>query len=658
MYLNYSIFDVETDGLYEEATKIHCLCAKVFRNGVLVETLSLIDYNSMIDFLKNEEVLIGHNIIRFDIPVLEKLLGMKISAKLVDTLGLSWYLYPMRDKHGLEEWGESLGIEKPKIADWSNLTVEEYLHRCTEDVKINSLLWEKEVSYLQRLYEGNDITRIIGYLGFKLDCAREQEMVKWKLDVDLCISTLNKLLLIREEKFELVSNIMPSFKKYKIVNKPKSMYKKDGNLSEAGKRWIQYLNVLKLPLDYSGEELKVVDKEEKGNPGSSSQIKDWLFSLGWKPCTYSYTKNKKTGVQRKIPQVYDPNTKELTKSVKVLMEKVPELSHLDGLTIVKHRIGILEGFLKNKDSDNFLKAEIKGFTNTLRFQHTTIVNLPTIHKPYGKEIRGCLIAPDQHHVLCGSDMSSLEDNTKQHFMYFYDPEYVKEMRVPGFSPHLDIGVQGGMITQEESDFYKWFDATKANDEVVLGIYNSKVSQRYLEMSIEDQEKEFKRISGIRKDSKQVNFSAVYGVGGPKLSLTTGWELDKSNQLLNIYWQRNWSVKEISKKTTHKTLDGQMWLWNPVSQFWYSLRYEKDKFSTLNQGTGVYCFDTWVRNVRRSGNLICGQFHDEIISPTLKGQEEQKREQLLKAIEDTNKELSLNIELGISIDFGLNYAQIH
>jgi hypothetical protein len=35
----------------------------------------------------------------------------------------------------------------------------------------------------------------------------------------------------------------------------------------------------------------------------------------------------------------------------------------------------------------------------------------------------------------------------------------------------------------------------------------------------------------------------------------------------------------------------MWLYNPVSKFWYSAIY-KDIFSTLNQGTGVYCFDTW------------------------------------------------------------------
>ena len=75
-------------------------------------------------------------------------------------------------------------------------------------------------------------------------------------------------------------------------------------------------------------------------------------------------------------------------------------------------------------------------------------------------------------------------------------------------------------------------------------------------------------------------------------------------------------------------------------------------------TGVYCFDTWVRNVRNDGNKICGQFHDEIITPTKKGQEEEKKQSLLKAIELTNQQLKLNVELSISIDFGDRYADIH
>lgn len=614
------VMDIETDGLIEQVTKIHCLC---YYDIDSKKSFSITSYEDMKKLLLQDNlIIICHNCIRYDIPVLEKLLNIKVKARLIDTLGISWYLYPMRIKHGLEFWGEDLGVAKPVIKDWSNLTTQEYIHRCEEDVKINTLLWDKQVDYLNRIYLDRGIDRILGYISFKLDCAREQEEIKWKLDVQLCEDTLAELITQRDMKLDALIQSMPLNVKYKKVNKPKVMYKKDGNLSEAGKRWIQVLNSQNLPLDHESF-VMVEDYKEPGNPKSVDQMKDWLYSLGWKPCTFSYVKNKKTLEQRSIPQVYGDNG--ITPSVKLLFDANPVLENLEGLTIINHRIGILQGFLKNRDKDNFLKAEVKGFTNTMRFQHTSIVNLPTVHKPYGKEIRGCLIAPNDDYVLCGSDMSSLEDNTKQHYMYFYDPDYVKEMRVPGFDPHLDIALQGKMLTAEQVQAHK--DGTKDH-------------------------------SKIRKDAKVVNFSAVYGVGPPKMSLTTGWSIEKSTQMLKVYWERNWSVKKIAANTTHKTVDEQMWLWNPVSQFWYSLRWEKDKFSTLNQGTGVYCFDTWVRNVRKKGNVICGQFHDEIISPTLKGKEEDKRKDLQEAIKETNKELKLNVELGVSIDFGSNYAKIH
>ena len=102
----------------------------------------------------------------------------------------------------------------------------------------------------------------------------------------------------------------------------------------------------------------------------------------------------------------------------------------------------------------------------------------------------------------------------------------------------------------------------------------------------------------------------------------------------------------------------MWLFNPVSHFWYSLRQPKDKFSTLNQGTGVYCFDTHVRNIRNTGIKISLQYHDEIGFGFLKKDEELIKQKLNKAISETNAELTLNVPLGISIDIGDNYAEAH
>ena len=151
-------------------------------------------------------------------------------------------------------------------------------------------------------------------------------------------------------------------------------------------------------------------------------------------------------------------------------------------------------------------------------------------------------------------MSSLEDTTKQHYMYFFDPDYVTQMRVPGFDPHLDIAVLAGMMTPEQAEQHK----RKEVD-----------------------------YSQIRNKAKTVNFAGVYGAGPPKIALTTGMPLKQAQKLHKTYWDRNKSVKQVANSARTKTTkfmgEEQMWLYNPVSKFWYTLRYEKDKFSTLNQG---------------------------------------------------------------------------
>ena len=150
--MRYCIFDIETDGLVETATKIHCFSYQLFQETKLIAKGTLTDYAAMKSFIGSQLTLVGHNIVRFDIPILEKFLNMKIEATLIDTLGLSWYLFSTenrqgkifkREKHGLESWGEELGVKKPVIEDWENQNIEEYIFRCESDVKINALLFHK-----------------------------------------------------------------------------------------------------------------------------------------------------------------------------------------------------------------------------------------------------------------------------------------------------------------------------------------------------------------------------------------------------------------------------------------------------------------------------------------------------------------------------------
>jgi DNA polymerase I-like protein with 3'-5' exonuclease and polymerase domains len=148
------------------------------------------------------------------------------------------------------------------------------------------------------------------------------------------------------------------------------------------------------------------------------------------------------------------------------------------------------------------------------------------------------------------------------------------------------------------------------------------------------------------------------VGKDKLARETGLSVSDAKKLIEAYWKRNWAVKQLSEDTITKKVNGELWLFNPVSRFWYSLRNEKDIFSTLNQGTGVYCFDTWIRVVRKKRSQLTAQFHDETILSIKKGSEE-KCEQLLKdSIQEVNNLLKLNVNLDVDVQFGHTYAEIH
>ena len=611
------IFDVESDGLIEDATKIHCLS---YTDGWEIKTIY--EYDEMRKLLLNSKALLGHNIIRYDIPLLNKLLGIKITARLYDTLAMSWVMNPTRGKHGLDSFFPDFGIKKVEVLDWVNLTRSEYTHRCEEDVKITQALWNDLLKRFLKVYDCKKmLDKFFRYLEFKMDCAREAEQQGWKLDLALAESLVDQWTKLQEDKVKELVDVMPLRTLYKTQTKPKVYKKMDGSLSAHGQRWQELVEEHGLPSDYGGE-ITVVKGVEDPNPNSTDQVKEWLTSLGWQPCTYKYNKDKETGEEKKVKQVRKNG--ELTESVKLLIEKNPAVGVLDGLTVLQHRLGIVKGFV-DCEQGGYVRAEIDGLTNTLRFKHKKpLVNLPSVEKQYGKEIRSCLIATPGY-LLCGADMTSLEDTTKRHYMMPYDPQYVKEMSVKGFDPHLDLAKHAKFVTQRQIDQHNRGEINLKN---------------------------------LRKNFKVVNYSATYGVGAEKLSRETGMSIGKSRKLLDAYWERNWSVKKFAEEQKIRRIGEDMWIQNPVSKFWHSLRYEKDAFSTINQSTGSYCFDKWVAIYRATRPNIVGQFHDESINVIREEEKKQHTETLKSAVHKLNEQLKLNVELGIDVQYGNNYAEVH
>ena len=351
-----------------------------------------------------------------------------------------------------------------------------------------------------------EILRFIRYTSFKMDCLRQQEENPLVIDMEKARRHYNELEVIKAEKTEALAKVMPFVPTCTYKNKPKVLYKKDGSLSAHGEAWYTLLKEQHLPSTTDGP-VTVISGHNAGNPNSPSQVKEWLYSLGWKPCTYKYDRNKVTGEEKKIEQVRysspsDPRKGQLTDSVLKLRGVEQGVEILEGLTVAGHRKGIFKALLENaevtdcdycdgmgqfldeeacdgeraaigcpsgwclkcggigKSKVGRVVASAGGFTNTLRLKHRSpIVNLPKVGSPWGEEIRGCIIAP-KGYTVCGADVVSLEDNTKRHYMKPLDPAYVESMDVEGFDPHMKLLVIAGKITEDDYDFYIKYKSTK------------------------------------------------------------------------------------------------------------------------------------------------------------------------------------------------------
>lgn len=501
-------------------------------------------------------------------------------------------------------------------------------YRCEEDVKINYRLWLDQQAQLKLLYDDSwsDIFKLIDYIQLKLDVVSQQQDNRTLLDVNLIRYEINRLGVIADARREELLSAMPKQAVKGKRVKPKVLYKQDGELSSHGAKWMEFLQSQGLPESTEGEVTYISDYEEP-NPDSTSQIKDWLFNLGWEPKHFKFVRDKKTNEFRQIPQITsEKDNTELCESVLELSEQVPELKALAGYSTVKHRMKLFEGFLRDMDSEGRLQWDNGGFTNTFRLKHRKVVNLPNPHAPYAENVRGVFIA-DEGEYLVGSDLSGIEDATKQSYIYPFDPEYVKSMQTEDWDAHLDICIKAGLLTEEQVKDHK------------EGRSNYKLE---------------------RQKGKVVNFSATYKVGAKTLARNMKVSEKEAKKILDAYWERNWAIKKFESTCKVKSIGEQMWVRQPVSGFWYTLRTQKDIFSTVNQGTAVYVFDIWCKYLRQLGIRISGQTHDEVVLrvPFSERSFEETTSLIEESMRLVNEELKLNVEIKCSVDFGRTYLDVH
>lgn len=628
---NFFACDIETDGHIHQLSKIWCVSVKADSVKTHYSPSVSVEYNNFLSEFKGRCASM-HNGICFDLPVLANLSNYK-PDHYIDTLPLACYLYSNHKLQGLEAWGERLGIPKPPVTDWKNITEEEVTNRCESDVKIQYKLHKYLFRRLDKLYEddyGYKVrTRLLKYLNFKFRCMRDHANSPLALDEPLARRNLSDLQELKSEAFNRLSEVMPDVPVFSKYSRPKKPYKKSGELSATGKAWLERCELAGVDPDSDITEVKIQSGYDKANPNSSDQVKSWLFSLGWQPQTFDYKKNP-DGSERRIPQVNRKSGKGICPSVQKLYSKHPEVKDLEGYGVISHRIGVLKGFLESQQS-GMLSASAVGLTSTLRFRHSKpLTNLPKITTTHGDKIRPCLKAP-KGWKMYGSDMIAIEDKTAQHYMMPYDPDYVKEMQDKDFDSHLDMAVHAGLITKDQY----WQHIRGEQD-----------------------------FSAERTQGKTVNHSAKYGVGAKTMSRNSGMGLMQCQNLIESYWKRNWSIKAFEHDCIVRSVNKDKYVLNPVSGFYMPLRADKDRFSAVNQSTAVYAFDLWVMQIKkliagRDDIAISAQFHDEVIVIAKDEVSESEVVGILKqAICKVNQQLKLRVDLDVSVDIGYNYGEVH
>lgn len=158
------LFDIESTGLLRRGSQIHCIVCRNIDDPDKVLVFDTVKNNvdEGIEYLESCDVLIGHNIAGYDIPLIKELYPEFKEPKVLDTLILSRMFHPtlgdedhrykprglpvkLRGSHGLKAWGIRLKEYKGDFAesnDWNTYT-QDMLEYCIQDTKVNIRLYNK-----------------------------------------------------------------------------------------------------------------------------------------------------------------------------------------------------------------------------------------------------------------------------------------------------------------------------------------------------------------------------------------------------------------------------------------------------------------------------------------------------------------------------------
>jgi DNA polymerase I len=422
------VFDLETNGLYDEVTTIHCLVLHDL-NRDQTFTYGPDSIAAGLEHLATADVLIGQNILFFDIPVIRKLYPFYTfaAARIIDTLITTRLIWPkeklydmdteqytqvppkLRGSASLKAWGYRLSDYKISFKDFKEYS-EEMLAYCIQDVNVTTQLFkhtQKQTCSEAALKLEHDFALAI----------EKQIRSGFPFDVDACLDLVDDL---RTKQATLEADLKELFppKKIETVFVPK--------VNNAGRGYVK------------GQPFTKVMHEEF-NPGSRQQIVDRLQTkYGWVP---------EKSTEKGNPSIDDDVLSALP---------YPEAKPLAEYMLIKKRLGqIADGnnaWLKLvNDETGCMHGDVVTngcITGRCAHRNPNMGQVPAGYSEYGKECRGLFHAPDGW-TLIGVDAKALELRCLAGYLAYWDGgEYARVVTDESIDIHTYNQEMFGVATRD------------------------------------------------------------------------------------------------------------------------------------------------------------------------------------------------------------------
>lgn len=464
------VFDLESNGFLHKMDRIHCIVIEDFDSGEIFSYIPtgfpLAGATGGIDEgvkkLESADMLIGHNIIGFDIQAIKKLYP-KFSPKgeLFDTLCMTrviWSDIKNQDfallkkgkitaknigKHSLESWGQRLGEYKGdygKTTDWAEFTPE-MLSYCKQDVKVNCKLFHRILlkQYSREVLRMEQDIHVI---------CLDQERFGFNFNEKKAEVLLAKLLARKSELYDSIyTQLGPSW----VV----------GVKDRVSTRTVKYKDPTK------GNEFKdsawTAVKTIEFNPNSRAHLTKRLIEVfKWQPTEFG---------EDGLPSLDD----EILKSMKLPI--APEIAEF---LMLQKRLGQLA---EGQQAWLTLVEEgiIHGRVNTMgaitcRGTHSNpnLAQIPSNDSPYGHECRE-LFESRKGWKLFGTDASGLELRMLAHYMAAYDGGAYGKLILEG-DVHTANQIAAGLPTRGNAKTFIYGFLYGAGDAKIAEIINGTSAQ--------------------------------------------------------------------------------------------------------------------------------------------------------------------------------------